>query len=67
MVLAFGLTPGGTSIFQDVPKTHWSYAYIAALADQGVVLRDKGNFKPGEPVTRAQFVAMMYRAFNRIK
>lgn len=64
LVLAFGLTPGGTSTFQDVPKTHWSYDYIAALADVGIALGDNGNFRPDEPVTRAQFVAFMYRALN---
>ncbi|MFJ7952517.1 S-layer homology domain-containing protein [Lysinibacillus sp. NPDC096418] len=64
LVLAFGLTPGGTSTFQDVPKTHWSYDYIAALADVGIALGDNGNFRPNEPVTRAQFVAFMYRALN---
>lgn len=64
LVLAFGLTPGGTSTFQDVPATHWSYDYICALADSAIALGDNGNFKPDEPVTRAQFVAFMYRALN---
>ncbi|MGG2105341.1 S-layer homology domain-containing protein [Lysinibacillus pakistanensis] len=64
LVLAFGLTPEGTNTFQDVPATHWSYDYISALADSGIALGDNGNFKPDEPVTRAQFVAFMYRALN---
>ena len=64
LVLAFGLTPEGTTTFQDVPVTHWSYDYISALADSGIALGDNGNFKPDEPVTRAQFVAFMYRALN---
>jgi len=64
LVLAFGLTPGGTSTFQDVPATHWSYDYISALADSGIALGDNGNFKPDEPVTRAQFVAFMHRALS---
>lgn len=64
LVLAFGLTPEGTSTFHDVPATHWSYDYISALADSGIALGDNGNFKPNEPVTRAQFVAFMYRALN---
>ncbi|MFJ7738145.1 S-layer homology domain-containing protein [Lysinibacillus sp. NPDC097287] len=29
-----------------------------------MVLGDNGNFRPNEPVTRAQFVAFMYRALN---
>ncbi|WP_274310208.1 S-layer homology domain-containing protein [Solibacillus daqui] len=64
IVLAFGLTPGGTSTFQDVSKTHWSYDYIAALESNGIALGDNGSFNPDEPVTRAQFVAFMYRALN---
>ncbi|MEG0473279.1 MAG: S-layer homology domain-containing protein, partial [Solibacillus sp.] len=65
LILAFEITPGGTSTFQDVPTTHWSYGYIAALADNGIALGDNGNFRPYEPVTRAQFVAFMYRALNK--
>jgi len=64
VALALGIEPGGTSTFQDVSTTHWSYAYIAALEELGIVLGDKGKFKPDEPVTRAQFVAMIYRALN---
>ncbi|MGG2112602.1 S-layer homology domain-containing protein [Lysinibacillus pakistanensis] len=64
LVLAFGLTPEGTTTFQDVPATQWSYDYISALADSGIALGYNGNFKPDEPVTRAQFVAFMYRALN---
>ncbi|MGE6517494.1 S-layer homology domain-containing protein [Lysinibacillus sphaericus] len=65
LVLAFGITPSGTSTFQDVPVTHWSHDYIAALADNGIALGDKGNFRPDEFVTRAQFVAFLYRALNQ--
>ncbi|GGH10198.1 InlB B-repeat-containing protein [Paenibacillus segetis] len=64
---ALKIKPGGTSTFQDVPMAHWSYNYIAALADLEIVLGDKGKFKPNEPVTRAEFVAMMYRALNLTK
>ncbi|GAB6928898.1 hypothetical protein JCM10914A_28810 [Paenibacillus sp. JCM 10914] len=67
VALALKIKPGGTSTFQDVPMAHWSYHYIAALADLEIVLGDKGKFKPNEPVTRAEFVAMMYRALNLTK
>ncbi|WP_340017381.1 S-layer homology domain-containing protein [Paenibacillus sp. FSL K6-1318] len=67
LTLALGIKPGGTVAFQDVPTTHWSYDYIAALAELEIVLGDNGKFKPDEPVTRAQFVAMMYRALNVIQ
>ena len=44
--------------------SHWAKDYIAALADYGIALGDNGSFRPDEPVTRAQFVAFMYRALN---
>ena len=65
LVLTFGITSGGTRTFKDVSTTHWSYDYIAALADKGIALGNNGNFKPDEPVTRAQFVAFLYRAMNQ--
>lgn len=67
VALALKAELGGTSTFQDVPSTHWGYAYITALADLEIVLGDNGKFNPNEPVTRAQFVAMIYRALNLTK
>ncbi|AHN24207.1 InlB B-repeat-containing protein [Lysinibacillus varians] len=64
VTLALKIELGGSSTFQDVPPTHWSYAYIAALAELEIVIGDNGKFKPDEPVTRAQFVAILYRALN---
>lgn len=64
VVLALKVEPSGTSTFQDVPLAHWSYAYIAALEELGIVQGDNGKFNPNEPVTRAEFVAMLYRALN---
>ncbi|GLC87627.1 InlB B-repeat-containing protein [Lysinibacillus piscis] len=65
-VLAFDLDTNGTgtATFQDVPATHWAKDYIATLGEYGIALGDNGNFKPDEPVTRAQFVAFMYRALH---
>lgn len=65
LVEAFDLTSEQTSTFQDVPTTHWAYAYISILADHQIALGDGGYFKPNEPVTRAQFVAFMYRALQQ--
>ncbi|WP_196426699.1 S-layer homology domain-containing protein [Lysinibacillus cavernae] len=64
IALAFGLTSQGPSQFEDVPTTHWAYDYIATLEDYGIALGDDGSFKPNEPVTRAQFVAFLYRALH---
>ncbi len=65
--LALGIEPGGLSTFQDVSKTHWSYAYIAALEEMGIVQGDQGKFKPHEFVTRAELVSIMYRILNLIQ
>ncbi|MGN4126499.1 S-layer homology domain-containing protein [Lysinibacillus sphaericus] len=64
LVLAFGIPLAGTSTFQDVPTTHWSYDYIAALAYNGIALGYNGNFRPNQAVTRVQFVAFMYRVMK---
>ncbi|POZ57052.1 Internalin-A [Lysinibacillus sphaericus] len=65
LVEALQLTPDGTSHFKDVSPTHWSYNYIATLQQEGIALGDDGYFKPNDPMTRAQFVALMSRAMNR--
>jgi len=64
LVIAFNLQVGGESTFQDVPKTHWGYSYIAALESYGLAFGEDGYYKPEEPVTRAEFVAFMYRALH---
>lgn len=61
LVGVLGLKPKGTSSFADVDSTHWSTGYIAVLEREGIALGDNGNFRPNEPVTRAQFVAFLYR------
>ncbi len=67
LVLAFELKSNGANpaMFQDVPATHWAKEYIAILAAHGIALGDNGHFKPDEPVTRAQFVAFLYRIMQK--
>jgi len=64
VALAIKLKPAGESAFRDVPTAHWGSAYIAALAENGIVLGDNGKFRPDEPVTRAEIAAMLYRALK---
>ncbi|KYG92415.1 S-layer protein [[Bacillus] sp. KCTC 13219] len=59
------LTPEGTSSFADVASSHWSAGYIATLEREGITLGDNGQFRPNEPVTRAQFVAFLYRIMQK--
>jgi S-layer homology domain len=52
--------------FFDVPSNHWAKGFIEALATQGIINGfPDGTFRPDEGVTRAQFAAMVQKAFNR--
>jgi parallel beta-helix repeat protein len=54
------VTPG---VLVDI-SGHWAEAYIAAMAEQGIISGfGNGLFKPDEPVTRAQFAAILNKAF----
>ena len=65
LVLAFNLTSSNKDTFEDVPKTHWAHNFIAILAGNGITIGDNGNFRPNDPVTRAEFVAFLYRALHQ--
>lgn len=57
--------PGGSSAFQDVAPNYWAKTYIEALASKGVIAGfPDGTFKPNQPVTRAQFAAIINKAFS---
>lgn len=64
LVLAFDLTADEKEAFNDVPPTHWAYDYIAILAANGITIGDQGNFRPNDPVTRAEFATFLYRALK---
>jgi hypothetical protein len=52
--------------FPDVPASHWAKDFIAELAAQEIIRGFlDGNFQPDAPVTRAEFAAMIRRAFRR--
>lgn len=54
---------GGT--FGDVNASFWAYTYIEALAAKGVVSGDeKKNFRPGDNVSRQEFVKMIIIALG---
>ncbi|MBA3923161.1 MAG: DUF1565 domain-containing protein [Nostocaceae cyanobacterium] len=55
----------GQTAFQDVPAGFWAKSYIEALAAKSVIAGfPDGTFKPDEPVTRAQFAAIITKAFT---
>jgi WD40 repeat protein len=50
--------------FKDVPADYWARDYIAGLAQANIIRGfPDGTFKPNEPVTRAQFAAILRKAF----
>jgi uncharacterized lipoprotein YddW (UPF0748 family) len=51
--------------FSDV-QNHWAQPCIEALAQRNVISGfQDGRFRPGDPVTRAQFAAMVVNAFPK--
>lgn len=54
--------------FYDVSSNYWAKEFIEALAARGIIKGfPDGRFRPEEPVTRAQFAAMVRQAFNMPK
>ncbi len=57
--------PGGAVAFKDLPAGYWAKTYIEALASKNIIAGfPDGSFKPNEPVTRAQFAAIIAKAFQ---
>ncbi|CDN15527.1 FOG: PKD repeat [Richelia intracellularis] len=57
--------PGAPVTFKDVPTSHWANNYIKALSAKGVIAGfPDGTFKPNDRVTRAQFAAIINKAFT---
>ncbi|MEW6491027.1 MAG: S-layer homology domain-containing protein [Cyanobacteriota bacterium] len=60
-------TPDGSSpdiAFTDI-QNHWAANFINALAKQGLISGFKdGTFKPDEKMTRAQYAALLVKAFD---
>ncbi|MBW4497432.1 MAG: S-layer homology domain-containing protein [Oscillatoria princeps RMCB-10] len=60
-----GVSKGIQVTFSDVPASHWAKDFIAELAAQEIIKGFlDGNFQPDAPVTRAEFAAMIRRAFK---
>jgi hypothetical protein len=55
-----------TASFSDVSSDYWANGFIQALANRGVLSGfPDGSFRPNEPVTRAQYAAMVRQAFRK--
>ncbi len=54
-----------TPSFIDVSSDFWAYPFIIGLAERGVVRGFAGGYyRPEQPVTRAEFAAMVQAAFD---
>ena len=52
--------------FSDVSSNYWAAQFIQQLSQRGVIAGfPNGSFRPEEPVTRAQFAAMVNKAFQK--
>jgi S-layer homology domain len=52
--------------FSDVQSNYWAAQFIQSLAQRGVIAGfPDGSFRPDEQVTRAQFAAMLNKAFQK--
>ncbi|WP_193726918.1 choice-of-anchor I family protein [Paenibacillus guangzhouensis] len=46
-------------------KGHWAASYIQTLLDKGIVVgRPDGSFKPNDKITRAEYMAVLFRSLN---
>ena len=52
--------------FNDVPTGYWAQTFILELASRNIIKGfPDGGFRPNDPVTRAQFAAMLNKAINK--
>ncbi|WP_332649640.1 S-layer homology domain-containing protein [Lysinibacillus sp. 54212] len=64
LALALKLRLTGTEGFNDVSAIHWAFDYISALKAHGIAVGSNDKFNPNNQLTRAEFVALLYRALN---
>lgn len=53
--------------FPDVESNRWYAKFIEQVSDAGYMIGDdKGNFRPDEPLTRAEAATIIARFLDRI-
>jgi uncharacterized surface protein with fasciclin (FAS1) repeats len=59
-------TPTSATNFPDVSQDYWARPFIQALADRNIISGfPDGSFKPEQTITRAEFAAIIQKAFNQ--
>ncbi|OIP75051.1 MAG: S-layer protein [Oscillatoriales cyanobacterium CG2_30_44_21] len=66
MFLIGASTVSAQTAFNDVPNNYWAQTFIQELATRDIIKGfPDGGFRPNDPVTRAQFAAMLSKAVNK--
>jgi hypothetical protein len=61
---ASSVSPSPQVSFPDIPQNFWAASFITALAQRNIIEGYPDNtFRPEQPVTRAEFAAMVEKAF----
>jgi len=47
--------------YRDVPEYHWAFPYINKVTNAGLMSGYRGYFRPDEPISRAELVAIVLR------
>ena len=59
-------TPTAQVAFNDVPSSYWAQTFIQELATRNIIKGfPDGSFRPNDPVTRAQFAAILSQSINK--
>jgi len=52
--------------FTDVPSDFWALPFISEMSARGIISGfEDGTFRPNQPITRAEFAAMLREAFEQ--
>ncbi|WP_019119207.1 S-layer homology domain-containing protein [Brevibacillus massiliensis] len=62
-MMPFAQAQAATKTFKDVPRSHWAYEAISAMAEKGIIQGyTDGTFRPNNKITRAEFAKIMIAA-----
>lgn len=61
LVTLSGRAPVYKDVFADVAADNWSYGYVAAASDMGLITGYNGNFEPNGLITKQDAAVMLYR------
>lgn len=61
LITLSGRAPVYKDVFADVSAADWSYGYIAAASDMGLITGYNGNFEPNGLITKQDAAVMLYR------